>query len=374
MSLINAKMEGEYWDFKEMHHENKACLLHDIICMANNRADRDAYIIFGVRDKDFKVVGIENDKNRRNQQQFLDFLKDKKFIGGVRPIIKLRTIKLCGKELDILIIENKYDTPYYLVEDFRDREKVVKAQYIYTRVGDSNTDINKGADINQVEYLWRKRFLLNRPPLEQIKKKLLNKLEWKREGDIYYNIFNPEYTIEIEENERLLSKLEFYSYAMENETTTYGNLSIKSYGTKLFSCQVVSLDSARYFTTVPEWEYISFDKYKKESKYCFKFFIKDTINYILHDFFYDESNSEEEYANSNFCDIVLFFKNEDEKNSFIKNIYTKEEIFKKLVEENKERYKFIECYDKLKDENIKRLSTGFTLNLMLNEFRNSINK
>lgn len=39
-------------------------------------------------------------------------------------------------------------TPYYLVEDFRDREKVVKAQYIYTRVGDSNTDINKGADIN----------------------------------------------------------------------------------------------------------------------------------------------------------------------------------------------------------------------------------
>ena len=153
--------------------------------------------------------------------------------------------------------------------------------------------------------------------MEQIKKKLLNKLELRQEGDIYYNIFNPEYTIEIEEDERLPSKLEFYSYAMENETTTYGNLSIKSYGTKLFSCQVVSLDSARYFTTVPEWEYISFDKYRKESKYCFKFFIKDTINYILHDFFYDESNSEEEYANSSFCDIVLFFENEDEKNSFI---------------------------------------------------------
>lgn len=44
------KREGDYWDFKERYHSNKVDLLHDIICMANNRADRDGYIIFGVRD------------------------------------------------------------------------------------------------------------------------------------------------------------------------------------------------------------------------------------------------------------------------------------------------------------------------------------
>ena len=49
-SLIALETEGDYWDFKEMWHDNKASLLHDIICMANNQAGRDAYIIFGVSD------------------------------------------------------------------------------------------------------------------------------------------------------------------------------------------------------------------------------------------------------------------------------------------------------------------------------------
>ena len=36
-NLISLKTEGDYWDFKEMWHDNKASLLHDIICMANNQ-------------------------------------------------------------------------------------------------------------------------------------------------------------------------------------------------------------------------------------------------------------------------------------------------------------------------------------------------
>lgn len=29
-NLIELKIEGDYWDFKEMWHDNKASLLHDI--------------------------------------------------------------------------------------------------------------------------------------------------------------------------------------------------------------------------------------------------------------------------------------------------------------------------------------------------------
>lgn len=94
LQLIESQTEGDYWDFKEYHHDNKANLLHDIICMANNRADRDAYIIFGVRDSDYSVVGVENDPRRRNQQQMIDQLKDKKFAGGIRPTIYLKTLKI----------------------------------------------------------------------------------------------------------------------------------------------------------------------------------------------------------------------------------------------------------------------------------------
>ena len=60
LSLIQSKREDEWWDFKQQHHKDKAELLHDIICMANNRAKRDSYIIFGVEDETFKIVGVEN--------------------------------------------------------------------------------------------------------------------------------------------------------------------------------------------------------------------------------------------------------------------------------------------------------------------------
>ena len=40
--------EDDWWDFKETHYEDRAALLHDIICLANNRANRDAYLILGM--------------------------------------------------------------------------------------------------------------------------------------------------------------------------------------------------------------------------------------------------------------------------------------------------------------------------------------
>ena len=48
--LIDEKREGTYWDFKKEYHCNKARLLHDIICLANNIDNREAYLIFGVTD------------------------------------------------------------------------------------------------------------------------------------------------------------------------------------------------------------------------------------------------------------------------------------------------------------------------------------
>ena len=46
--LISLKHEGGYWDFKREWFDNTTDLLHDIICMANNLENRDAYIIIGI--------------------------------------------------------------------------------------------------------------------------------------------------------------------------------------------------------------------------------------------------------------------------------------------------------------------------------------
>lgn len=368
--LISSKREGEYWDFKEQFHKNNASLLHDIICMANNRVDRDAYIIFGITDKECEIVGIENDSNRKNQQQIIDVLKSKKFAGGIRPIIELHTLKSYKHEIDVLIVKNTNDTPYYLVEDYREQNKLVKSQYIYTRVGDTNTDIDKGADINHIEYLWKKRFLLNKPPLEQIKNKLNKKEEWIREDDSYYNIFNAEYKIDIIYDEEDLNP-EFYSYSMYNQSTSYGILEIKSYTTKLYAHQFVVLDSGRYVTTTPSWEYISFGEYKMDIDYCFKYFIKDDINYKLHKFLLDEESDEALHAYRNFCEVILIFENEVEKEIFMKYLYNNKEQLERYIKENSTSYEWVWCNNELeRKENIKRLKTGKALNIMLKEFKN----
>lgn len=83
--LIELHQEGEYWDFKRQWYDSikSADLLHDIICMANNLANHDAYIIIGVDDANFSLYDVVADQNRINTQKIVDFLKDKKFAGDI---------------------------------------------------------------------------------------------------------------------------------------------------------------------------------------------------------------------------------------------------------------------------------------------------
>nr|WP_250318307.1 RNA-binding domain-containing protein [Streptococcus lutetiensis] len=73
--LIELHQEGEYWDFKRQWYDSSksADLLHDIICMANNLANHDAYIIIGLDDANFSLYDVIADQNRRNTQKLLIF-------------------------------------------------------------------------------------------------------------------------------------------------------------------------------------------------------------------------------------------------------------------------------------------------------------
>ena len=323
--LIGSKREDDYWDFKEKHHTNKANLLHDIICMANNRVDRDAYIIFGIADSTYEIVGVENDSNRRKQQHIIDQLKNKKFVSGIRPRVEMRTIQFGPHDVDVLIVKNSTDTPYFLVEDYKDGVRTVRANHIYTRVSDTNTDIDKSADINNIEYLWKKRFLLTRSPFEQTINKLGKKNEWKREGDTYFNIYSPEITITLEDQDERL-RAEFYSYALMNESAKYQILHINYYGTKLYGCQMVLLDGGRYVTPVPEWGFLRFDQNKAQPDYAMKYFTKEESSYKLNEFFYDENDGEEKEARRRLFEVVLLFEDAVEKEEFLKYVHENKDL------------------------------------------------
>jgi hypothetical protein len=337
--------------------------------MANNRVDRDAYIIYGIVDKTYEVSGIESDPNRRNQQNIVDQLKSKRFVSGIRPRIEMRTLMFYPHEVDVLIIKNSTDTPYFLTEDYRDSGRTVRAYHIYTRVGDTNTDIDKSADINNVEYLWKKRFLLTRSPFEQILKRIENKEEWRKHEQTYFNIYNPEFTISIEDDDEDLTP-EFYSYAVMNESTLFRFLNINYYGTRLYSTQLVVLDSGRYSTPVPEWGFLTFGKYKSHPDYGFKYFIEDQPDYKLNIFLYDEEDGEEEYARLRMFEVVLLFRDCNEKDTFMSFVHANKDDFDKKLKSFEGDYSWIETSSKRKDEQIAvRLKAGKALNLMLKEFR-----
>ena len=188
--LINRKAEGPYWDFKGKHHASKAKLIHDVLCLANAKHTGDRFLIFGVDNQDFSLHPIKEDPNRKTQANLADFFSKnaRKFFQSRFPEFYLREIKIDGTLIDVLVIADAPDKPYYLVEDYVERisadppgraEKVtVHAHHIYSRVCDANTPIDASTQPDEIERMWRERFGLNAPALERAKRYLNEPDTW----------------------------------------------------------------------------------------------------------------------------------------------------------------------------------------------------
>ena len=316
--LISFKQEGAYWDFKrEWYEEGKLSdLLHDIICMANNLENRDAYIIIGIdEENDYCVNDMNNAENRKSTQMLVDFMRNKKFAGGVRPHVMVETMQLETGTIDVIVIKNGYSTPYVLEESYRD----VKANNIYTRVMDSNTPKNKTADILHIEYLWKKRFGLLMAPLEQVFYYLMNKEEWEDVPDdglitCQYYKYHPEYTIEHYKCDDR-NGYEYYLFSQTDSRPNWYYINVKYHQTILFSTIGAGLDGNRYFTNVPCTDFL-FDGWRRGGNVSFKYYIKRTKEMILHDFFCDYDSHDAMCAREKFEECILIFSSETEKENF----------------------------------------------------------
>ena len=353
--LIRTKREDDWWDFKQCHYEDRASLLHDIICLANNRADRDAYLILGVEDNTFNIIGVENDPKRKNQQNIVDFLRLPNFAGQIRPRVEVRTVYIEEHEIDVFIIKNSTDVPYYLIENYTDKNykpmppkkgKTVQAFHIYTRVMDNNTPIDKNADIHDVEYLWKKRFGLLQTPLEQIKVLLKAPIDWEEEDSIYYHKLFPQYTIHIEheEAEDGLSKEDhkmFYHHLQTDTSAYYGVIKIYHYNTQLFSCQSTDLDDHRMTAPCPETEYIPYRNYG-DPNICLKYYTTDSLQYLLLRFLeYHIGNAhgqEAQIATRRLREVVLLFDDKNDVEDFSTYVNRHLGSFDELVSQEKPRH------------------------------------
>lgn len=319
-SLIESKREDEWWDFKREHHKDKADLVHDITCMANSRANRDSYIIFGVEDKTFNIVGVEEDDKRRTQQNIVDLLKSVHYAGSVRPRIELRTIRVEDHEVDVLIIKNSNEVPYYLEKKYFDGNvknnqgkpsgKIVLPYHIYTRVVDNNTAVNENADLNDIEYLWRKRFGIDRAPKERLMI-LLDEIDkwffdWGNKTYAYHNDY-PEFNIEL--GGRFRQGREPSALFYTHTTFYYASLNLKFHDTILYETELWCFDEYRKFLPKADTTRVV-----NRGEFWYSYYVLDSIEGKLLRLFTRgtlDLSSREPY-----CNQLLVFKNEVEKESF----------------------------------------------------------
>lgn len=318
--LIQSHREDEWWDFKREHYHDKADLVHDITCMANSRANRDSYIIFGIEDLTFSILGVENDTNRRNQQNIIDILRSVRYAGSVRPRVELKTINLKQHEIDVLIVKNSYDVPYYLEEQYQDKRiknpkgekigKIVRPFNIYTRVVDNNTEIDKSADINDVEYLWRKRFGIDRSPKERLMVLLddIDKwiFDWGNKKYAYHNDY-PEYQLVLTKDmqQGWWPSAAFYTHAVLH----LAPLNVLFHNTIIHETELWSYDGFRKY--LPKAENASISSI---SNFWYSYYLLNSIEGKLLRVFthgsLDISSREPNYNQ------LLVFENEEEKETF----------------------------------------------------------
>ena len=360
IKLINLKAEGGYWDFKQEWHSNKSDLLHDIICMANNLEDCDAYIIIGV-DDDCRICGVP-ETNRKNQQNLIDFLKNIDFAGDVRPIVYVQSLAIYDNTVDVIIIKNTANTPYYLSKECRG----VHAGNIYTRVIDTNTPKDSNADIDKIEWLWKKRFGLVGNSAQRIKSILLSTgWVWENVGDDsghFFNLCYPEIRIDINKRETnalktLCSSHDsfFYLYAnplfwtwISPENLTRKCYNILWHGNRILKFYTINAPRMDFDFVEPKSAFLDnsigilLDNAPNiGAQYCY--FIKDDVEYMLFQIITKlraNRTSEKYYEMQGIScpSVIPIFTNETEYTEFMKHV-------------NAERVKFKSEYDEINIEN-----------------------
>lgn len=361
--FIKKRIENEFWDFKMKHAGKKdnSDLIKDIVCFTNTTHDRDCYLIYGISD-DFKVIGIE-DSSRLQQANIEDILSKMQFAGGIRPEIRLNSIFLEDKEVQVITIKNERRTPIYLEQKWGN----MLPGCIYSRHGDRNTPDNKNSTQAEIEALWKKRFNLLKTSLDFVFENLNREDEWIELEGNYYNTHNPAYNIRVADDNENRGAL-FYHFAMINEKYSYEELSINFNEIKLASYLLTWLDSGRLRIPVPEWGRIQ-SLHKEPDHRCYCFFNEESNRFKLLEFLYDPTNEEQNFAMDYLKQVILFFRSSNERKCFDHWISPLSYQIKEQLEKNKEHYRIKSDNPREIDINIHQLALGETLNCFLEQFR-----
>lgn len=333
MELLHLGVEGEYWDFKEKPYffegqsdkdknKKKGDLLHDIICMANNLSNRDAFIIMGIQDQPIKITGAKQFSNKWTQESYQDFLQNLTWAGDMIPIVEFRTIH--NGELDVLIIKKSNRVPFYITK----KCNKVRENQIYVRKGSKNTAIDSQAEIGDIEKLFEFRFGLTPYPKERVINYISDYGHWiemKEDYETrswYYEKF-PEYTIELSrdpDNETLASP--DYAYVQMNCKSSWQILRVKYHQTTLMEYTAHYVDETRGVVVAPRFSSIKIredETLVSTKQYCYYFQECPEIKLM---FLLQDLLRQGTLVLANHLALIPIYKNDEEK-SKVENIINK---------------------------------------------------
>ncbi len=294
-NLVQRGMEGTHWDFKCQHHENKADLIHDVLCLANADHVGDRFLIFGIHDGTLAVHSVDNTPNRRRQADIAGLFRDNssKFFQSRIPAFHLRELNYGGKLLDVLIIEDMPHKPYHLVEDYRDSGRQIQAHHIYTRTSDTNTPLNDAAPPHEIERMWRERFGLDMPPLKRAQRYLDDPDGWLPMTDEaligevfhYYGTF-PEFTLRVENTDSpvIACNEEWTRGEICTDNNSAWHFTLYYHQTLLHRTRYVSFDDLEKSMVAPTWE--------RRGAGRFYFYREDSVDYAVQRFFTRQRDSD----------------------------------------------------------------------------------
>lgn len=352
-NLIKLKKEGTYWDYKEEHHTKPIKLIHDITCLSNVQHQGDRYIIFGVSD-DGSVKGLSEFKKQAN---IINTLKESKYADDIFPDIRLEDMMMDTNKIQVLIIKNRSNKPYYFSSDVPAKgvdKGMLRAGTIYTRIMDTNTPINSVASSKDIEYMWKEKFGLIQTPLERLQIYLKDYRGWNFQDEIYFYKYQPEFTIKLldrnycvgtETREWARGEIGFHR-EIGNGTCVYG---LYYHATLMDQVCCVDFDGGKKYIVNPDWEPIG--------KGRLYFYLENSLQYALHKFFVEERNKDDSKnlsSTNNTTFNIPLFSNKKELESFLSVIKELLKIFNGdhiEPESNKEKqntlfYSYIEYYEK----------------------------
>lgn len=147
--LIEDRQENEYVDFKRCYYDDdkKYDIIKDIVAFSNEPSSIDKYVVFGIANRTFDVIGIDENK-----------LPDVSTINDlihtyVEPFvnIELGTISFKDKVLGyIKIPSDQTDRPYVIKKDYIKQSKTfLRCGEIYIRKNANNFIANR-YDLDQI--------------------------------------------------------------------------------------------------------------------------------------------------------------------------------------------------------------------------------